>query len=209
MKKWLVFSGAVGLFFLIRSRPRQYSPDELRNLFWDSEAGRWRSADEVSQILREHPERVPTTILSSEARVLSYLSLIESNAQRHKIDPALVAAIISKESSGDYAARGPVGEYGLMQLRDTTAQMLGFTGDPDSLFNPATNIRYGTQYLAWQLERYAGAADPVSFAVAAYNAGTATIKRGKFTNQGYVDSVIKVNHPRFTLLIDRAHGIYR
>jgi len=209
VKKWLLISGALGLVLFIRSRSRQYSPDELSNLFWDSEARRWRSAEEVAQILREHPERVPTTILSSEARVLSYLSLIESNAKPLNIDPALVSAIIWTESRGDYAARGEVGEYGLMQVRDTTAQMLGFSGDPDLLYNPANNIRYGTAYLNWQLERYASTPDPVSFAVSAYNAGTAQAKKGKFGNQSYVDSVIKYGLPRFRLLIDRAHGIYR
>lgn len=209
MKKWLVISAALGIFVFIRSRSRQYSPDELRNLFWDAEAGRWRSAEEVAQLLREHPERVPVTILSSEARVLSYLSLIESNASKYSIDPALISAVIWTESRGDYAARGEVGEYGLMQVRDTTAQMLGFSGDPDLLYNPATNIRYGTAYLDWQLKRYASAADPVSFAVSAYNAGTAQAKKGKFDNQSYVDSVIKYGLPRFRLLIDRAHGVYR
>ena len=209
MKRWLFISGAVGLVLFIRSRSRQYSPDELRNLLWDSDAGRWRSADEVAQFLREHPDRAPVTILSSEARVLSYLSLIESNAKSLNLDPALVSAIIWTESRGDYAARGPVGEYGLMQVRDTTAQMLGFSGDPDLLFNPATNVRYGTAYLKWQLERYASTPDPVSFAVSAYNAGTAEANKGKFRNQSYVDSVIKLGLPRFRLLIDRAHGIYR
>jgi soluble lytic murein transglycosylase-like protein len=209
VKKWLIFGGALGVVLIVRSRSRQYSADELRNLLWDSEAGRWRSADEVKRFLREHPDRAPITILSSEARVLSYLSLIEANAKNQNLDPALVAAIIWTESRGDYAARGPVGEYGLMQVRDTTAQMLGFSGDPDTLLNPATNIRYGTQYLNWQLERYASTPDPVSFAVSAYNAGTAHFNKGVFANQKYVDSVIKYGLPRFRLLIDRAHGIYR
>lgn len=209
MNKWLLVSGALGVFVLIRSRSRQYSPDELRNLFWDAEAGRWRSAEEVKTLLREHPERVPVTILSSEARVLSYLNVIESNVKRLNIDPALIAAIMWTESRGDYAARGEVGEYGLMQVRETTAQMLGFSGDPDQLYNPATNIRYGTAYLDWQLKRYASTSDPVSFAVSAYNAGTAEAKKGKFRNQSYVESVIKYGLPRFRLLIDRAHGIYR
>lgn len=207
--KWVWIIMASGAILFLRSRPRQFNPDELNNLFWDEVNGRWRSEAEVADLLREHPEMLPTVILSSEARVLSYLTEIEANAQRLQLDPALIAAIISKESGGDYAARGQVGEYGLMQIRLTTAQMLGFSGDPDSLLNPSVNIRYGSEYLNWQRRRFLGKSDPMSWAVSGYNAGTPEIKGGKFRNQAYVDSVIKNRLPRYRLLIDRAHGIYR
>lgn len=208
MKKWLVIVGAGALFLYLRSRARQYIPNEIRNLLWDNEAGRWRTEQEVIDYLRLHPDRVPLTLLSSEARVLSYLDLIQHNAKTYDLDPALIAAIISKESSGSYTERGAVGEYGLMQVRDTTAQWLGFKGDPDLLLNPAENIRWGSMYLAYQVERYAETNDPVSWAVAAYNAGTASMKKGRFSNQDYVDSVVKYKLPRFTLLLNRAMGIY-
>lgn len=208
MKKWVALSIAGGLILYLRSRPRQYIPDEIRGLFWDSEARRWRSKEEVAEYLREHPERVPLTLLSSEALVLSYLDLIQQNADRFNLDPALIAAIMSKESSGDYAARGQVGEYGLMQIRATTAQWLGYKGDPDVLYNPAENIRYGSRYLRYQLDRYAETADPVSWAVSAYNAGTAQTINGRFNNQDYVDSVVKYKLPRYRLLINRSLGIY-
>lgn len=209
MKKWIAIAGAgaVALLYL-RSRPRQYIANEVRNLFWDDEAGRWRSDEEVSAYLREHPERVPLTLITSEARVLSYLDLIQTNAKTYNLDPALIAAIMAKESSGDYSARGTVGEYGLMQVRATTAQWLGFTGDPDLLYNPAENVRYGSAYLAYQMKRYAETADPVSWAVSAYNAGTAQTKNGRFSNQDYVDHVVNYKLPRFRLLINRAMGIY-
>lgn len=209
MKKWIMILAAGGLFWFLRSRPRQYIPNEMRNLFWDSEAGRWRSNEEVAAFLREHPERVPVTLTSSEARVLSYLDLIQTNATRFDLDPALIAAIISRESLGDYAARGAVGEYGLMQVRATTAQWLGFTGDPDLLYNPAENVRYGSQYLRYQLDRYKDTPDPLRWAVSAYNAGTAQMQRnGHFRNEEYVDAVVRYRLPRFTLLVNRATGIY-
>lgn len=206
MKKWLVLAGVGALLLYLRSRPRQYIPDEVRNVLWDSEAGRWRTEKEVADYLREHPERVPLTLLTSEARVLSFLDVINFYAEKYNLDAPLIAAIMSKESGGDYSARGQIGEYGLMQVRLTTAQWLGFTGDPDLLYNPTENIRYGVEYLAYQMERYAGTADPVSYAIAAYNAGTAQ-KNGKFSNQDYVDSVLK-RLVRYTLLINRAMGIY-
>jgi hypothetical protein len=208
MKKLVALIGAVALVLYLRSRRRLYIPNEVTNLFWDDEADRWRTNEEVADLLREHPERVPLTLTSGEARILSYLDLIQANAERFNLDPALIAAIISKESGGDYAARGAIGEYGLMQIRETTAEWLGFKGDPDLLYNPAENLRYGSQYLRYQLDRYAETADPLSFAVSAYNAGTATVKNGAFTNQDYVDGVVKYRLPRFRLLISRARGIY-
>ena len=209
MRKWVWIIIAGGIIVYLRSRPRGFNPDELNNLLWDSVNGRWRSDEEVAEILRDNPQMIPEPITSSEARVLSYLTEIEANAQRFNLDPALIAAIISKESSGDYSARGAVGEYGLMQLRLTTAQMFGFREDPDLLLNPSVNVRYGAEYLDWQKQRYMGRSDPISWAVSGYNAGTPEIDGGKFRNQGYVDSVIKYRLPRFRTLIDRAHGIYR
>jgi len=95
-----------------------------------------------------------------------------------------------------------------MQVRASTAQWLGFRGDPDLLYNPAENVRYGSAYLAYQMERYAETADPVSWAVSAYNAGTAQTKNGRFTNHEYVDHVVNYKLPRYRLLINRAMGIY-
>jgi hypothetical protein len=48
---------------------------------------------------------------------------------------------------------GGVGEIGLMQVRPTTAAMLGFRGSHAELAEPEANIRYGVAYLAkaWRL----------------------------------------------------------
>ena len=209
-KRWIaaIIAGGVGVW-LLSTRRRQFNPDELHNLFWDSVARRWRTEAEVAAIIAQNPRMAPEPITSGEASVLSYMTEIEASAERYSLDPALIAAIISKESSGDYAARGPVAEYGLMQIRFTTAQMLGFRGDADLLLNPSVNVNLGSQYLDWQRRRYLDKPDPVTWAVAGYNAGTAQVQGGEFTNQGYVDDVIKYRMPRFRLLIDRAHGIYR
>ena len=207
MKKGILTAAllAGGVYALMRARRRRYSPDELRNLFWDEENRRWRTDEEVRDILERNPERVPEPLSSEEARVLSYLTEIEANAHRNLIEPSLICAVISRESAGDWSARGPVGEYGLMQVRATTAQMLGYRGDPDDLFNPSVNVRYGAEYLRWQMDRYD---DRVDWAVAAYNRGTAKMKRGRFTNQEYVDSVVKYRWPRYAYLVNRIHGIY-
>ncbi len=59
------------------------------------------------------------------------------------------------ESGYNAKARGGVGEIGLMQVRPSTAAMMGFTGSLARLAEPATNISYGARYLAeaWRLAR--------------------------------------------------------
>jgi hypothetical protein len=57
------------------------------------------------------------------------------------------------ESAYNPHAVGTVGEIGLMQVRPTTAAMLGHRGTIADLHEPSTNIRYGVGYLAeaWKL----------------------------------------------------------
>lgn len=203
---WMALAG-VGIYLLLRARPQRYHPSELYNLFWDAENNRWRTDDEVKAILREHPEMAPEPLLEVEARVLSYLQEIEAASKHFSIQPGLICAIIAVESDGDWTARGEVGEYGLMQVRGTTAQMMGYTGDWDGLLNPSVNIFTGTNYLRYQLDRYADRSEPVKWAVAAYNTGTAYYEDGKFRNQSYVDRVMN-RWPRYQRLVDRIHGVY-
>ena len=55
----------------------------------------------------------------------------------------------------DYRADtiGAAGEIGLMQVRPSTARLLGFMGSVRELADPAINIRLGVTYLAkaWRL----------------------------------------------------------
>ena len=127
-----------------------------------------------------------------ELALRPYRSIIEKYAKLYGVDPALVKAVIWTESKGDpyvlrYERHLDDHSYGLMQLLLSTATELGFKGSADGLFDPDTNIRLGTMYLAKQLKRYGG---NVAKAVAAYNAGSARYKDGKFVNQKYVDRVM-------------------
>ncbi len=109
------------------------------------------------------------------------------------VDPALIKAVIAQESGFDpYAVRLEPklqdASRGLMQVLLRTAQWLGYAGPPSGLFDPETNLLWGSKYLAWQLGRYGGSA---ADAAAAYNAGTATRDAGgAYSNQAYVDKVL-------------------
>ncbi len=104
--------------------------------------------------------------------------VLETAAQRHRLDPALVAALIRQESSFNPRARSPVGARGLMQLmpdvgRDI-ARARGYPiWHPALLYEPDVSIELGTAHLAAGLREWPSLAR----ALAAYNAGGSRVRR--------------------------------
>lgn len=109
----------------------------------------------------------------------AYDSIIRDVASRYDVPVSLIKAIIAQESSfraNAYRAETAIGDAsrGLMQILLSTAKGEGYTGvagDPaqgTGLFNPATNIEFGTSYLASQLEQVGG---NITDAISAYNGG--------------------------------------
>jgi hypothetical protein len=96
--------------------------------------------------------------------------LVREAAERHKIDPALVRAVIETESGWNPTARSHKGALGLMQLIPTTAVRFGV----NDAFSPQQNVDAGVRYLKTLLERYNGNLD---LALAAYNAGEGAVDR--------------------------------
>jgi soluble lytic murein transglycosylase-like protein len=56
--------------------------------------------------------------------------------------------VITVESNYRASARGAAGEVGLMQIKPSTARMMGYRGSTKGLYHPETNIKYGMKYLA-------------------------------------------------------------
>ncbi len=96
--------------------------------------------------------------------------IVREAADRHRVDPALVRAVIETESNWNPKAYSRKGAGGLMQLIPTTAQRYGAY----DVFNPQQNIDAGVKHLKWLLERYNGNLD---LALAAYNAGEGAVDR--------------------------------
>jgi soluble lytic murein transglycosylase-like protein len=93
--------------------------------------------------------------------------------EAHRLDPRVVAALISRESSFNPKATNPSGgARGLGQLMPDTARWLGVQ-DP---YDPDQNIAGICKYLAHLRDRWAGGTDWVKI-LASYRLGQGTIKR--------------------------------
>ena len=113
---------------------------------------------------------------------LEYENIVLGHAENYDLDPALIAAVIYRESSFDPDAVSESGAVGLMQLLPDTAEGIAeLTGGTefrlDDLYDPEINVRYGAFYLRRLLTKYDG---DVELALAAYHAG-----------QGNVDSWLR------------------
>ncbi len=99
----------------------------------------------------------------------AYDRLIVQIARRHRVEPALVKAVIATESNFKPDAVSRVGAQGLMQLMPATAESLGV----DRPFGVIENMDGGVRYLRAMLDRYGD----LTRALAAYNAGPKAVDR--------------------------------
>ena len=98
--------------------------------------------------------------------------IIHEASKRHKVDSAIVRAIILAESRYNIYAISNKGARGLMQLMPVTAKALGV----ENSFNPVQNINAGVKYFKLLLNRFDG---DVKLSLAAYNAGVGKVLRYK------------------------------
>ncbi len=104
----------------------------------------------------------------------AYSKLVdEATEEPESVDPELVYSIMREESGYRPKVVSPVGARGLLQImRETGAQLASKRGrksfDPDDLFDPQTNIEFGSFYLGELSRRFP---TRLSASIASYNAG--------------------------------------
>lgn len=91
---------------------------------------------------------------------MSIQDLVISSANKYGVDPNLALSVAKAESGLDPNAVSSKGAVGVMQLNPNS-----FPGA--NIYDPATNVDLGVQYLAQMLSRYGD----TPTALAAYNAG--------------------------------------
>lgn len=82
---------------------------------------------------------------------LTILTIAHKHARRNNISPQLVLALMQIESNFDRFAISKAGAQGLMQIMPFWKDVIGHSND--NLFDPETNIKYGTAILKIYLER--------------------------------------------------------
>ena len=106
---------------------------------------------------------------------LKYLDYVEKYAKMYEIPEEIILAVIYCESGFDASAVSHAGAVGLMQLMPETYEWLcsktGERYDALHLYNPETNIKYGTYLLSILYHRY----EQWDVAFAAYNAGMGNV----------------------------------
>lgn len=132
---------------------------------------------------------------------LQYETYVEKYSEENNLDKYLVYAVIKVESNFKPEATSSAGAIGLMQLMEETAverlnvisssenssnenNLLNAasineetdSSEPDNndLYDPETNIKIGTSYLAYLIELYDG---NIVLALTAYNAGLGNVEK--------------------------------
>ena len=103
-------------------------------------------------------------------------------ARRYGVHPALIKAVVWRESRFDPDARGSKGEIGLMQIMEPTGREWAETEHVTLLFHqqlsdPELNTRCGTWLLRKLLRRYEQTDNATVYALADYNAGRTHVLR--------------------------------
>ena len=112
------------------------------------------------------------------------IELVNKKATEHNVPVALAQAVIQLESNYNTHVTGVRGEYGLGQIRCSTAKSLGMVGKCDKLNDPETNLEYSMSYLKEGIDISNG---DIRMAVNYYASG----KAGISMNTRYYKEIMK------------------
>lgn len=116
-----------------------------------------------------------------------YAEFISYYSEKYSVPERIIYATIKTESDFDSGAVSHAGAIGLMQIMPSTfewisKELLRENLNVGMLYDPETNIRYGTYYLSYLYARF----DSWTNAFAAYNLGETRVSE-LLSDQRYVD----------------------
>lgn len=117
----------------------------------------------------------------------SFSELVTKYAEKYSLSEELLYAVIRTESGFRPDVVSHAGAQGLMQIMPDTHDWIEFKlgiKQPNDIFDAETNISYGTYFLSYLLNKYSDE----KCAIAAYNAGSASVDRWlsdtRYSNDG-------------------------
>ncbi|PFG10348.1 MULTISPECIES: transglycosylase SLT domain-containing protein [unclassified Marinobacter] len=132
---------------------------------------------------------VQMTGRNTQEKIEEILPVVQQNAKKWGVPPALILAIVHTESSFNPLARSHIPAFGLMQIvpvsagKDVSKELYGSQRllSPDYLYDPEKNIQAGSVYLYLLLNRYfknvVQGESRFYMAVSAYNTGPGNVAR--------------------------------
>jgi soluble lytic murein transglycosylase len=137
----------------------------------------WTEKDvAVEQVVFDHVVRAKKGLTKVQTRALT--ETIIRDANKYKMDPLFVLAIIEQESRFNPMAVGGHGEIGLMQIMPKTAlwtaNKYGIRLKKFSqLHDPILNVRIGIRYFDWLNRQF----NNVKHSTSAYNMGVKNVQK--------------------------------
>ena len=127
-----------------------------------------------------------TVSLEKRSHPLMYETIVEKYSEEYNVPKEIIYSVIKAESSFKSDAVSPAKAIGLMQITEDTfdwlMKRLGENLSAGLLYDPNTNIKYGTYYLNYLYKEF----NSWDIAFAAYNAGPNKVKNYWINNPEYI-----------------------
>lgn len=145
---------------------------------------------------------------------LEYTEYVTYYADKYQIDPLILYSFIRTESNFDPLAESDAGARGLMQITEVTFDWIKSKIAPTEdltfadLYDPETNIRFGTYFVSYCLLQYQ---QDLATAAAAYHSGLGTVD-GLLAQAEYSDDGLTLDHypyPQMRLYVKKITDSYQ
>ncbi len=145
---------------------------------------------------------------------IQYSEYVTYYADKYDIDPLMLYAFIRTESNFDPMADSDAGARGLMQITEVTFDWIKSKIAPtenltfEDLYDPETNIRFGSYFVSYCLLRYQ---DDLPTSAAAYHSGLGTVDK-LLAQAEYSDDGKTLDHypyPQMRLYVKKITSSYQ